>query len=213
MEGEKDEWVKEIIALSKQFKFVTPYTSFLAAPRALLRPRIIKPGDPVLIVEADSNIVDVVAIFPFGLIKRMIYHEDEGLWRIRFLVPTNTEDGRYKAVLVMKDRDGNIYKEKKTFIIDRKPPVLRLELPRRVLTAGEEILLKAFASKDTKRIEAAIDGCLPFSLTYNSKYLASTGILRIARDLPTGRYILKVVAEDFAFNTTYKEIKIDVVGN
>ncbi len=213
IEGEKEEWVNEIIALSKQYKFVTPYTSFLAAPRALLRPRIIKPGDPVLIVEADSNIVDVVAIFPFGLIKRMIYHEDEGLWRIRFLVPTNTEDGRYKAVLVMKDSDGTIYKEKKTFIIDRKPPVLRLELPRRVLTAGEEILLKAFASKDTKRIEAAIDGCLPFSLTYNSKYLASTGILRIARDLPTGRYILKVVAEDFAFNTTYKEIKIDVVAN
>ncbi|MCK4235205.1 VWA domain-containing protein [candidate division WOR-3 bacterium] len=213
MEGEKDEWVKEIIALSKQYKFVTPYTSFLAAPRALLRPRIIRPGDPVLIVRADTNIVDIVAIFPFGLTKRMVYREDEGLWRVRFLVPSNTEDGRYTAVLIMKDKEGDIYKEKKTFIIDRKPPVLRIELPNSMLTAGEEILLKVYASKDTKRIEASVDGCLPFSLVYNSKYLASTGILRIPRNLPTGRYSLKVVAEDFAFNTTYKEIEIDVVSN
>ncbi|TES93674.1 MAG: VWA domain-containing protein [Candidatus Cloacimonadota bacterium] len=213
MEGEKDEWVKEIIALSKQFKFVTPYTSFLAAPRALLRPRIIRPGDPILIVRADTSIVDIVAIFPFGLIKRMVYHEDEGLWRVRFLVPSNTEDGRYSALLIMKDKEGNIYKEKKTFIIDRKPPVLRIELPGRVLSAGEEILLKAYASKDTKRIEASIEGYLPFSLVYSPLHLASTGILRIPGNLPTGRYTLKVVAEDFAFNTTYKEFKINVVSN
>jgi len=213
IEGEKEEWVNEIIALSKQYKFVTPYTSFLAAPRALLRPRIIRPGDPMLIVKADTNIVDIVAIFPFGLIKRMVYHEDEGLWRVRFLVPSTTNDGRYNAILVMKDKEGNIYKEKKTFIIDRKPPILRLELPQAVLTAGEEVLLKAYASKDTRRIEASIDGCLPFPLVYNPKYLASTGILRIPRNLPTGRYMLKVVAEDFAFNTTYKEMDVDVVGN
>ena len=43
-EGEKREWVDEIIALSKRYKFVTPYTAFLAAPRSLLRPRRIQPG-------------------------------------------------------------------------------------------------------------------------------------------------------------------------
>ena len=213
IEGEKDEWVKEIIALSKQFKFVTPYTSFLAAPRALLRPRVIRPGDPMLIVKADTSIVDIVVLFPFGLTKRMIYHADLDQWRVRFLVPSNTKDGKYSTVLIMKDSHGNIFKESKSYTIDREPPTLRIELLRRVLSAGEEVFVKAYASKDTKRIEASIEGCVPFSLIYDHCHLASTGIMRIPHNLATGRYMLKVVAEDFAFNTTYMEIELDIVGN
>ena len=52
-QGERREWVDEVIALSKRYRFVTPYTAFLAAPRSLLRPRRIQPGDPVLRVECD----------------------------------------------------------------------------------------------------------------------------------------------------------------
>jgi Ca-activated chloride channel family protein len=213
IEGEKDEWVQEIIALSKQFKFVTPYTSFLAAPRALLRPRVIKPGDPMLIVEADTSIVDIVVVFPFGLVKRMVYHADLDQWRVRFLVPSNTVDGKYNAVLIMKDTHGNIFRESKSYTIDREPPVLNVKLDKKVFTAGEEVLVKAFASKDAKRIEASIDGCAPFSLTYDHGHLASTGVLRIPGNFATGQYLLKIIAEDFAFNTTYKEIKLDVIGN
>ena len=54
-EGERREWVDEVIALSKRYRFVTPYTAFLAAPRSLLRPRRIQPGDPVLRVECDPG--------------------------------------------------------------------------------------------------------------------------------------------------------------
>ena len=50
-EGEDRAAIDEIIRLSKKYKFVTPYTSFLAVPRALLRPRVIRPGDPVLRLE------------------------------------------------------------------------------------------------------------------------------------------------------------------
>jgi Ca-activated chloride channel family protein len=213
IEGEKDEWVKEIIALSKQFKFVTPYTSFLAAPRALLRPRIIRPGDPMLIVKADTSIIDIVVLFPFGLTKRMVYHAEEDQWRVRFLVPSSTPDGKYSAVLVMKDRHGNIYREKKSYIIDREPPIIRMELAKNVFLAGEEVFVKAYASRDTKKIEASIDGCVPFLLVYDQSYLASVGTMRIPHNLSTGRYLLKIVAEDFAFNTTYKEIELDIVGN
>jgi Ca-activated chloride channel family protein len=213
IEGEKDAWVKEIIALSKQFKFVTPYTSFLAAPRALLRPRIIRPGDPMLIVNADSTIVDIVVLFPFGVTKRMVYHADLDQWRVRFLVPLNTEDGTYSAVLIIKDIHGNIFRESKLFTIDREPPALSIVLEKEVLSAGEEILVKAYASKDTKRIEASIEGCIPFSLVYDHRHLASTGIMRIPHNLATGRYLFKVVAEDFACNTTYQEIELDIIGN
>src|SRR5258708_33910222 len=50
-DGEDQATIDEIIRLARQYKFVTPYTSFLAVPRALLRPRVIRPGDPVLRVK------------------------------------------------------------------------------------------------------------------------------------------------------------------
>ena len=55
-EGETEAAINEIIRLARRYKFVTPYTSFLAAPRALLRPRVIRPGDPVLRVHTDKAI-------------------------------------------------------------------------------------------------------------------------------------------------------------
>ena len=71
LNGETKEAIDEIIALSKKYKFVTPYTSFFAAPRSLLRPRVIRPGDPVLKVRADESITEVTAVFPFGLTKKL----------------------------------------------------------------------------------------------------------------------------------------------
>src|SRR4030095_15003690 len=71
--GETKELIDKIIALSKKYKFVTPYTSFLAAPRSLLRPRVIRPGDPVLRVHTDESIAEVTAVFPLGLTTRLTY--------------------------------------------------------------------------------------------------------------------------------------------
>ncbi|HEX6716494.1 MAG TPA: VIT and VWA domain-containing protein, partial [Pyrinomonadaceae bacterium] len=48
LNGEREDYISEIIKLSEKYRFVTPYTAFIAAPRALLRPRLIQPGDPVL---------------------------------------------------------------------------------------------------------------------------------------------------------------------
>src|SRR6185369_11907248 len=66
LEGEKREYIEEILALSRRYKFITPYTAFLAAPRSLLRPRRIQPGDPLIRIEADPNITAVTALLPFG---------------------------------------------------------------------------------------------------------------------------------------------------
>src|SRR4051812_3332193 len=68
-DGEDQATVDEIIRLARKYKFVTPYTSFLAVPRALLRPRVIRPGDPILRVKTDESIVSVIAMFPFGLVQ------------------------------------------------------------------------------------------------------------------------------------------------
>ena len=86
-EGEDRATIDEIIRLSRKYKFVTPYTSFLAVPRALLRPRVIRPGDPVLRVRTDPDIVSVVALFPFGLIKPLRYLDGEDTGRRVFWRP------------------------------------------------------------------------------------------------------------------------------
>ena len=114
-DGEDRASVDEIIRLSRKYKFVTPYTSFLAAPRALLRPRVIKPGDPVLRVATDESITSVVAMFPFGLVKKLRYLPEEQIWQTRFLAPVDMSDGTYQVRLVMRDQAGRAYREAKSF--------------------------------------------------------------------------------------------------
>src|SRR5262249_26828536 len=114
-DGEDKASIEEIIRLARKYKFVTPYTSFLAVPRALLRPRVIRPGDPVLRVRTDPSIVSVVALFPFGLTKPLRHLEKEDIWQTRFLAPLDLEDGAHTVRLVMRDRNGAIYREAKTF--------------------------------------------------------------------------------------------------
>ena len=66
LNGEREDYISEIIRLSQKYRFVTPYTAFLAAPRSLLRPRVIQPGDPVIRVKTDPSIKSVFAVLPFG---------------------------------------------------------------------------------------------------------------------------------------------------
>ena len=116
-EGEDQASIDEIIRLARKYKFVTPYTSFLAAPRSLLRPRLIRPGDPVLRVKTDPSIVSVPALFPFGPVKSLRYLKDEETWQTRFLAPADLEDGSYRVRLILRDRAGHVYREAKTFVI------------------------------------------------------------------------------------------------
>src|SRR5204863_6696151 len=106
-EGEDLASIDDIIQPARKYKCITPYTSFLAAPRALLRPRVIKPGDPVLRVSTDESIASVVAMFPFGLVKPLRFLPGEHIWQTRFLAPTDMSDGTYQVRLVMRDRAGH----------------------------------------------------------------------------------------------------------
>jgi Ca-activated chloride channel family protein len=110
-EGEDRATIDEIIRLSKKYKFVTPYTSFLAVPRALLRPRVIRPGDPVLRIKTDASISSVIALFPFGLVKPLRYLKSEDTWQTRFLAPCDMSDGAYQVRLILRDRAGHVYRE------------------------------------------------------------------------------------------------------
>ncbi|HJQ22452.1 MAG TPA: VIT domain-containing protein [Blastocatellia bacterium] len=212
LNGETKEAIDEIIALSKKYKFVTPYTSFLAAPRSLLRPRVIRPGDPVLRVRADQSITEVTAVFPFGLTKRLTYLKGEDVWETRFVAPHEMSDGVYHCRLLLVDDKGRAYQEDKSFVIDSRPPRLEPKLNQAIAHAGEAVTITVRADIDTRVIAARVLGALPVPIVWDAKAKANVGHLRIPAGLPSGTYTIQVTAEDFAHNSTVTELNIEVIG-
>lgn len=209
---ESEKMINEVIGLAKRFKFVTPYTSFLAAPRALLRPRAIRPGDPVLRVRTIEGIVSVVAIFPFGLTKPLHYIADEDVWETRFLAPKEMRDGAYRCSLVLTDSEGNLYQEEKDFVIDSRPPELQVRTDQERYAPGAEVKVFVNADADTRSIQVRIGELLPAEARYRTASGASEAAIRLPQAMPPGTYTLKVTAVDFARNTTTIERRIVVAS-
>ena len=221
-DGESAALIDEIIRLSRRYKFVTPYTSFLAVPRSLLRPRVIRPGDPVLRVRTDSAIESVIALFPFGLTKPLRHLSTEDLkannadnsnrlWETRFLAPVDMRDGTYNVRLILRDRNGNTYNENKSFVIASTTPTVKLQLARRSLHRGEALEIHAGASQSTRTLTAHLEGAMPVTLRWNARTQTNTGTLFVPASLPVGRYTLTVTAEDVAHNLGSQEVQIDVL--
>jgi Ca-activated chloride channel family protein len=210
-EGEDTATIDEIIRLARQYKFVTPYTSFLAAPRALLRPRVIRPGDPVLRVRTDESIASVIALFPFGLVQPLRHLPSEDTWQTRFLAPTDMRDGTYSVRLVLRDRLGHTYRESKTFVIASQPPVIQIKLPRKRFHAGEAVDLAVSASQSTRTLVARLDDAAPVALKWDAHAGTNTGQLVIPSQMIPGTYRLTVTAEDIAHNTGTQEVQLEIL--
>lgn len=209
-EGEDRATIDEIIRLSKKYKFVTPYTSFLAVPRALLRPRVIRPGDPVLRLKADESIVSVIALFPFGLTKPLRYLKEEDTWQTRFLAPVDMSDGVYQVRLILRDRDGHVYRESKSFVIASQTPVLRARLEKPRVHAGETVRISAQASGNARTITARLYGAMPVALHWNGAAKANIAEMTVPAFLPPGKYTVHVTAEDIAHNVGSQEVALEV---
>jgi Ca-activated chloride channel family protein len=210
-EGEDQASIDEIIRLARQYKFVTPYTSFLAVPRALLRPRVIRPGDPVLRVKTDESIVSVVALFPFGLVQKLRYLSDEDTWQTRFFAPKDMQDGTYSVRLVLRNRAGHTYREAKTFVIASKTPIVQIKLDQKRYRRGQVLDLKVAASQSTRTLVARLEGAAPVGLKWDSKAGVNTGQLFIPDQMIPGTYRLTVTAEDIAHNMGSQGVDIEIV--
>ena len=210
-DGEDQATIDEIIRLSRKYKFVTPYTSFLAVPRALLRPRVIRPGDPILRVRTDPSITSVVALFPFGLVQPLRYLSGEDIWETRFLAPTDMQDGTYTVRLILRDRLGHAYREAKTFVIASTPPVVKVKLRRTRFQRGQVMDLSVSASQSTRTLIASLQGAAPVELHWSAKAGANTGSVLIPQDMVPGKYRLTVTAEDIAHNVGSEEVQIEVL--
>lgn len=210
-EGEDQATIDEIIRLARKYKFVTPYTSFLAVPRALLRPRVIRPGDPVLRVKTDESIVSVVALFPFGLVQPLRHLEDEDIWQTRFFAPRDMQDGTYAVRLILRDRAGNTYRENKTFVIASKPPVIQIKLDHKRVRRGQVLDLRVAASASTRTLFARIEGAAPVGLKWDARAGINAGQLVIPEQTIPGTYKLTVVGEDIAHNIGTQGVDIEVL--
>ena len=60
----------------------------------------------MLRVKTDEAIVSVVAMFPFGTVKKLRYLEEEDTWQTRFLAPKDLVDGTYNVRLILRDKQG-----------------------------------------------------------------------------------------------------------
>ena len=207
-EGERREWVDEIIELSRRYKFVTPYTAFLAAPRSLLRPRRIQPGDPVLRVECDEATVRATAYFPFGLKLPLTRRPKSNIFEGRFLVPENFKDGRYTVQIVLHDRSGAVVTESKSFVIDGQAPRITPRLPR-VVRVGDELVLSAAADDDVIFFSARVGSLPPVPLRWDKETRASIGRLRVPASL-SGTQEVVFEAIDLAKNAGFGRATIEV---
>jgi Ca-activated chloride channel family protein len=210
-DGEDQATIDEIIRLARQYKFVTPYTSFLAVPRALLRPRVIRPGDPILRVKTDESITSVIALFPFGLVQPLRHLSSEDIWQTRFLAPTDMQDGTYTVRLILRDQVGHTYRESKTFVIASKAPVVQVKLDRKRYQRGQAIDLRVSASESTRTLVARMEGAVPVALRWDAKAATNTGTLTIPDQTIPGTYKLTVTAEDIAHNIGTQEVQIEVL--
>ena len=212
LNGEREDYIAEIIRLSQKYRFVTPYTAFIAAPRALLRPRLIQPGDPVLRVKTDESINSVFAVFPFGETLPLKFLQSEGVWEVRFLAPAWLPDGTYRCRLLMTDKNGNGYQETKTFVIDSHAPKLGVKVDDKPVRAGDELIVKVSADSDTVRLFARMYGAQPVRLSWSNQDQTNIGKLRVPANLAAGRYVLTVSAEDAAHNQSTAEVPIEVIS-
>jgi Ca-activated chloride channel family protein len=166
LEGERREWVEEILELSRRYKFVTPYTAFLAAPRSLLRPRRIQPGDPVVRVQALPGTVAAAALLPFGRRLELERRPKSDLWEGRFLVPEGTPDGPMSVRIVLRDQGGATTVETKRVVVDGTPPTVVPVLPPDA-AAGTRVTIAARADADVVALTARLAGGLPVPLRWD----------------------------------------------
>ena len=207
-EGERREWVDEVIALSKRYRFVTPYTAFLAAPRSLLRPRRIQPGDPVLRVECDPATVSVAALLPFGERLALVRRPGTTLWEGRFLVPAGFADGRYEARLLLRDATGALTTESKHFVIDGRAPAVQVELPA-TARAGEPMRVAVRTDEDVIALSARLGDSPPIPLRWDDASRRSVGMLPVPLSA-AGVADVFVEAVDGAKNRGFARARVEV---
>ncbi|MFH1724198.1 MAG: VIT domain-containing protein [Elusimicrobiota bacterium] len=115
-----------------------------------------KPGDPVLSVDAPEESAAVIAEFDFGLRKLLKFDPDLGRWTCRFLVPRRVEDGRYPIRVLAVQPDGSRRELNAFYTVDSKAPVLTVSASRE----GSKLVFTAVPKKDVLEMRSGPRGAI-----------------------------------------------------
>ena len=154
--GEVDDVKDEIVETALQYRILTQYTSFVAVERrvrntsgtslSLEQPleipagvdfdatvseisrRAMRPGDPLLTVEAPADAQSVAAVFPWGEVAELRWDDVRGRWYHRFLVPRGTEEGPCEVEITILHADGSVEVVTEQLDVDASAPELDVEV-------------------------------------------------------------------------------------
>ena len=215
LHGENEELKNEIIALSKQYMFVTPYTSMLAVPAdtraAMNQARYATGGDPWVKVTAPPDTVRVTAIFPWGETKPLLYDRREGRWTVRFIVPKDTVHGRYEVIIVITRQDGSQQHLTVGYEADLQPPTGMGRAFAKRSSGGWNLMLWVKASDDTERVDALLPGDELVGLDYDDRAGEYRTEVTIRASEVTGPSLfVPVYVTDAAHNRLEIEVEVEL---
>ena len=235
--GDAPELITEITRLGIVYNLVTDYTTFLALPESLktadikekirqgtlgydkkiidgfedvrLSMQDIPPGDPVLSVEAPRDARQVVAYFPFGLVKRLRWDPMREQWSARFLVPRDVDDGLYEIRILIVDAAGRRRWKTVEYRIDGTAPEFETWVSA-YAAPGEELPIEVDPFEPVVEVVAWLPGVasIPIRLTLDMETGTYRGALRMPDVFPAGGVTLRVQVRDRARNRHEQDFEI-----
>lgn len=213
----------EVVGLSKRFTVVSKYTALLAIPAeelAYYRKVLAKQkigtntravggggGDPYIAVKAPADAQQVVAVFPNGDVKNLIFNTAKSLWDGRFDIPFGTPAGDYQVVVIVVHHDGTRtrftllyqYLTHGPIVGDLKTLRARPGGPFRLQVTGQGIARAVAVLPWGERVDLADSGL--------SSWAAA---LKVPANWPKGNTLITVVLLDGAHDRTEVSLDLDV---
>jgi hypothetical protein len=214
---------KDIIGLSKRFNVVSPFTALLAIPqeeldyyRKVLAKRKINTntefmggggGDPYIEVKAPQEAERVVAVFPTGDAKELVWDDMKKAWTGRFDIPFGTPEGEYRVTVIVVHRNGH----RSQFVLVYQNllggPQLAQALQTLTARQGGEVQI-AVSGTGIQRAVAVAPWGQRVTLTREGARWQSR--VQVPASWPKGKSTLTIVLFDGAHNRTEVTLDVDV---
>lgn len=172
----------------------------------------IPPGDPVLTVEVPADAREVVAHFPFGLIKPLRHDAIRGRWAVRFLVPRDVPDGQYRSRVLIVHADGRRQWKSVPYAIDSTAPELEV-IADELAIPGEDFRIEVDPLEPVREVTVELVGHpgTRVRLTLDPVTGRHLGRLRVPGHVSQEILTLKVIARDLARNRVERLLEISVL--
>ena len=196
----------QAIELAQQFGLISAFTSLLAVDA--LSPDRIAPGDPELRIRAPRGTDAVTAVLPWGEQVNCSWHETEGLWLGRFLVPRSVVDGLYQVGVFTRNQGKTQRRSSLLLRVDSKAPHYQLQIEHS--GNGFELIAVPEAdvfdrSGDAIRLDLVDVKSVSVEMAGVARFLTPAAFGKWQASLPRladGQHRVALVATDYAQNSS-----------